>query len=242
MEIANQDLAKALSRANECLRRLLEAGLNYEDLQTPVDDPEKRKLIVDFWKSQTPEKRLPKVDVIKDPILESFKSLDSDRHLYGIKSMNAQGDKILEFNTLREEYRQKMLRIVMFRTKKELSNKYLFTFISKFSTYEDWYNYRYKDSSREIKSLWDVIRECVYQLLQNEEAILGFPNRNLFEQKQNEKLVSVLKYFGYKICKHEHEEVMNVGGIIIFRSKYESKEKFTYYKITSSYYRDPLWD
>jgi hypothetical protein len=242
MEIANQDLVKVLSRANECVRRLIEAGLTFEDLQIPIDDPEKRKKIVDFWKSQTPEKRIPKVYVSKDSVLDSFKSLDSSRYSYGRESANARGSKVPEFNKLKNECCQKMLEIVMRRVERELSKKYLLTHISLFSTYEDWYNYRYKESSKEIKSLCDVIRECIYQLLQNENAIFGFPKTNLFEEKQNERLVGILKYFGYKISKSEHEPVSNVGGIIIIRHNYETKEKFVFSQVTSHYYRDPLFD
>lgn len=242
MEIANQDLVKVLSRANECMRRLIEAGLTYEDLQTPIDNPEKRKSIADFWKSQTPEKRLPKVNTTKDLILDSFKSLDSCRYSYGRESINAHGIKVIEFNKLKDEYCQKMLGIIMSSIEKELSKKYLHTPISLFLTYEDWYNYRWEASSKEIKSIRDVVKACIYQLLQDEKAIFGFPGTNLFEEKQNEKLIEVLKYFGYKISKSENETVSNVGGIIIIRHNYETKEKFTYSQITSHYYRDPLFD
>ena len=242
MQIASQELVKALSRANECVRRLLEAGLTYEDLQIPIDDPEKRKKIVDFWKSQTPEKRIPKVNLTKDSIFDSFKSLDSSRYSYGRESMNAHGDKVLEFNKLKEEYCQKMLEIVMQRVEGELSKKYLFTHISLYSTYEDWYHYRYKQSSKEIKNISDLIKSCVYQLLQSEKEIFGFPATTLFEEKQNEKLINVLKYFGYIVSKSEYDPVSNVGGIIILRSNYEQKKKFVYSQVTSHYYRDPFFD
>jgi len=50
-KIANQDLAKVLSRANECLRRLIEAGLSYDDLQIPIDNPDARARLVACWKN-----------------------------------------------------------------------------------------------------------------------------------------------------------------------------------------------
>jgi hypothetical protein len=56
--IANQDLVKALNRANECLRRLIEAGLSYDDLQTPITDPEMRARLVKFWKNPSPTLKL----------------------------------------------------------------------------------------------------------------------------------------------------------------------------------------
>ncbi|MEK7580461.1 MAG: hypothetical protein AAB465_02540, partial [Patescibacteria group bacterium] len=49
--IANPDPAKVISRASECLRRLMEIGLSYEDLQTPIDDPEMRQRLVRYWQS-----------------------------------------------------------------------------------------------------------------------------------------------------------------------------------------------
>ena len=50
MEIANDQLLKALGRAGECMRRLIEAGLTFEDLQTPIDSKGARHLIVKQWK------------------------------------------------------------------------------------------------------------------------------------------------------------------------------------------------
>jgi hypothetical protein len=49
--IANQDLSKVLGRANECIRRLIEAGLSYEDLQIPINNPAMRMRLVSFWKN-----------------------------------------------------------------------------------------------------------------------------------------------------------------------------------------------
>lgn len=51
MTIANQDLLKALGRANECMRRLIEAGLSFEDLQVPITDPQIRTDLVNYWKN-----------------------------------------------------------------------------------------------------------------------------------------------------------------------------------------------
>lgn len=51
MKIANQDLSKVLGRANECMRRLIEAGLTYEDLQVPITDPKMRERLVRYWRN-----------------------------------------------------------------------------------------------------------------------------------------------------------------------------------------------
>ncbi len=53
LKIANHDLSKVLGRANECMRRLIEAGLSYEDLQKPITDPEMRERLVRYWKNPT---------------------------------------------------------------------------------------------------------------------------------------------------------------------------------------------
>lgn len=52
MPIANQTPtpAKVVARTSECMRRLLEAGLTYDDLQLPIDDPVARYKIVEFWR------------------------------------------------------------------------------------------------------------------------------------------------------------------------------------------------
>ncbi len=52
--IANPDPAKVISRASECLRRLMEAGLSFEDLQKPIDNPEMRQRLVRFWQTGAP--------------------------------------------------------------------------------------------------------------------------------------------------------------------------------------------
>lgn len=49
--IANLMAAKVIGHASECMRRLLEAGLSYEALQMPIDDPEMRGRLVRFWMS-----------------------------------------------------------------------------------------------------------------------------------------------------------------------------------------------
>lgn len=48
--IANPSPEKVIARTSECMRRLLEAGLTYDDLQKPIDDPEMRERLVHFWK------------------------------------------------------------------------------------------------------------------------------------------------------------------------------------------------
>ena len=47
--IANPSPKEVIGRASECMRRLLEAGLPFEALQKPIDDPEMRKRLVRFW-------------------------------------------------------------------------------------------------------------------------------------------------------------------------------------------------
>ncbi|MBI2024740.1 MAG: hypothetical protein HYT03_01430 [Candidatus Harrisonbacteria bacterium] len=60
--IANPKAMKAsqvLGRFSECYRRLEEAGLTFTDLQYPIDDPEFRDRLVEFWKNRG-ELTLPK--------------------------------------------------------------------------------------------------------------------------------------------------------------------------------------
>ncbi len=47
--VANPDPKKVVARTGECLRLLLEAGLSFDDLQTPIDDPDFRQRLVTFW-------------------------------------------------------------------------------------------------------------------------------------------------------------------------------------------------
>jgi len=49
--IANPNPEKVIARTSECLRRLMEAGLTFEDLQLPIDDPKMRARLVRFWRS-----------------------------------------------------------------------------------------------------------------------------------------------------------------------------------------------
>lgn len=48
----NPDPAKVISRTSACIRGLMDAGLTYEDLQKPINDPILRERLVDFWKSR----------------------------------------------------------------------------------------------------------------------------------------------------------------------------------------------
>lgn len=48
--IANPTASKVVGRVSELVRRLEEAGLSFDDLQLPIDDPEMRKRLVRFWK------------------------------------------------------------------------------------------------------------------------------------------------------------------------------------------------
>lgn len=47
--IASPTPVKVISRAGECMRMLMEAGLTFDALQAPIDDPDMRKRLVRFW-------------------------------------------------------------------------------------------------------------------------------------------------------------------------------------------------
>ncbi len=49
--IANPDPVKVISRAYKCMCRLMEAGITFDALQMPIDDPEMRKRLVNLWSS-----------------------------------------------------------------------------------------------------------------------------------------------------------------------------------------------
>ncbi len=49
--VANPEPAKVLARTSECMRRLMEAGLSFDALQLPIDDPKMRGRLVQFWLS-----------------------------------------------------------------------------------------------------------------------------------------------------------------------------------------------
>ena len=49
--IANPDPAKVISRASECMRRLMEAGISFDELQSPITNPDMRERLVKYWKS-----------------------------------------------------------------------------------------------------------------------------------------------------------------------------------------------
>lgn len=48
--VANPDPGKVISRASECMRRLMDAGLTYDDLQEPINSLGMRKRLVQFWR------------------------------------------------------------------------------------------------------------------------------------------------------------------------------------------------
>ncbi len=61
--IANPKAMKAsqvLGRFSECYRRLEEAGLTFADLQYPIDDPEFRDRLVEFWRSYGGKQKIDK--------------------------------------------------------------------------------------------------------------------------------------------------------------------------------------
>ena len=47
--IAHPDPAKVLARTSQCMRLLLEAGLSFDSLQWPIDDPDFRQRLRMFW-------------------------------------------------------------------------------------------------------------------------------------------------------------------------------------------------
>jgi hypothetical protein len=47
--VANPAPSKVLARTGECMRRLMEAGLSFDDLQGAIDDPKFRRRLVMFW-------------------------------------------------------------------------------------------------------------------------------------------------------------------------------------------------
>jgi hypothetical protein len=53
--IANPEPVKVIGRASECMRRLMEAGVTYDALQTPIDDPAMRERLVNYWLAGAPE-------------------------------------------------------------------------------------------------------------------------------------------------------------------------------------------
>ncbi len=48
--VAHPDPSKVIARTAECMRRLMDAGLTFDDLQTPIDDPDFRQRLVTFWR------------------------------------------------------------------------------------------------------------------------------------------------------------------------------------------------
>ena len=61
--IANPKVMKAsqvLGRFSECYRRLEEAGLTFNDLQYPINDPEFRDRLVEFWRSYGGKQKIDK--------------------------------------------------------------------------------------------------------------------------------------------------------------------------------------
>ena len=47
--IAHPEPKKVLARTAQCMQLLMEAGLSFDDLQTPINDPEMRRRLVRFW-------------------------------------------------------------------------------------------------------------------------------------------------------------------------------------------------
>jgi hypothetical protein len=53
--IANPEPVEVISRASECMRRLMEAGLTYDALQIPISHPGTRQRLVSYWLAGAPE-------------------------------------------------------------------------------------------------------------------------------------------------------------------------------------------
>jgi hypothetical protein len=68
--IANPDPAKVLARHYECMRRLMEGGLSFDDLQIPITDTVKRERLIRFWKSGCPLEPSALVSAKESKILE----------------------------------------------------------------------------------------------------------------------------------------------------------------------------
>lgn len=51
----NPSPVQVIGRVSECMRRLMEMGLSYEDLQKPITNSEFRRCLVLFWKSFVPK-------------------------------------------------------------------------------------------------------------------------------------------------------------------------------------------
>lgn len=52
---------RVLGRVAEVIRMLLEGGLEFDDLQIPISDPERRRRLVAYWKAGMPEVDLWKI-------------------------------------------------------------------------------------------------------------------------------------------------------------------------------------
>jgi len=73
MEQSIASPAQIIGRVNECMRRLLEAGLTFDDLQKPINDPAMRQRVVDYWRNGGQEPSLLKpITTLLVPALSDF--------------------------------------------------------------------------------------------------------------------------------------------------------------------------
>ncbi len=122
--IANQNLtpSQVLGRTNECMRRLFDAGLVFDALQVPIDDPRARERLVKFVNEGCPMwKRppFPTIDCDGAPYIpdgwsieEHQKSgqfeLDPTKIKLYLSEAQRKGDKI-SGNELRKELEGKLI-------------------------------------------------------------------------------------------------------------------------------------
>ena len=87
--IANPSPTQVLGRANECLRRLLEAGLPFDALQLPITDAEARDRLVTYWSAGCYE---PTTDqrLAREIMGLSFFGVEEAVRHFGLKPKKAQ--------------------------------------------------------------------------------------------------------------------------------------------------------
>ncbi len=117
-EVNTVDASKVIGRSAECLRRLMEAGLSYADLQLPIDDPEMRDRLVRFWKSGGEEVKQaadgairlfvdytrPLAKMLKDGRFDDYVSPDiTEKHFPITQRPNGEVEmKVFHFNRVME--------------------------------------------------------------------------------------------------------------------------------------------
>lgn len=87
--IANPSPTQVLGRANECLRRLLEAGLPFDALQLPITDTKARDRLVTYWSAGCYE---PTTDqrLAREIMGSNFFGVEEAVRHFGLKPKKAQ--------------------------------------------------------------------------------------------------------------------------------------------------------